>query len=253
MQIDLSDRVALVTGASRGIGRAVARALGSAGARVALHANRNVDAAQDLAAEIGNGATVFQADLGDAPACDRLMPDVIGSLGGLDVLVNNAGLALEAPLELSDDHWLSAWDTTMHVNLRAAAQLSRAAIRYWTDRGTPGRMIHIASRAAFRGDTAEYLAYAASKGGMVALSRSIARAYGKQGITSFVLAPGFTRTDMAQAFIDVYGEAHAAKDIVLDRLTEPEDVAPFVVLLASGLADHATGCTIDINAGSYVH
>ena len=111
----------------------------------------------------------------------------------------------------------------------------------------------IASRAAFRGDTPEMLAYAASKAGLVALMRSIARGLGKQGVKAFVVAPGFTRTDMAAAFVEAYGEAHAVSDLALDRMTEPEDIAPLVTLLASGLADHATGGTFDVNAGSYVH
>lgn len=114
-------------------------------------------------------------------------------------------------------------------------------------------MVHISSRAAFRGDTTAYMAYAASKGGMVSLSRSIARGYGKQGIKSFVVAPGFIQTDMAQQFIDVYGEQFVLDDLALDTLTQPKDLAPTVIFLLSGWMDHATGCTIDVNAGSYVH
>ena len=97
------------------------------------------------------------------------------------------------------------------------------------------------------------MSYAASKGGVIALTRSIARGFGKDGICAFVLAPGFVRTDMAQDFIDEYGEASVVGDLALDHLTEPTDLSPIVVLLASGLADHATGATIDLNAGSYVH
>ena len=137
------------------------------------------------------------------------------------------------------------------MNLRAAAILSREAVVHFASR-SGGRIIHVASRAAFRGDAMEYLAYAASKGGMVALSRSIARGAGKDGVTSFVVAPGYTRTDMAQPFIDLYGEGVALEGNALGRLTEPDDVAPVVVFLASGLADHATGTTIDVNAASYV-
>jgi 3-oxoacyl-[acyl-carrier protein] reductase len=140
----------------------------------------------------------------------------------------------------------------MMVNLNAAALLCKRAVAHFQQQGG-GRIISISSRAAFRGDTADYLAYAASKGGLVSLTRSLARAFGKQGIRAFIIAPGFTRTEMAQDFIDQYGEDYALNDIALERLTEPADLGPMVVLLASGLADHATGCTIDINAGSYVH
>jgi len=114
------------------------------------------------------------------------------------------------------------------------------------------RIVYIASRAAFRGDTADYLAYAASKGGMVALARSVARSFGKQGVKAFVVAPGFTRTEMAGDFIRDYGEDYAMQDIALERMTEPRDIAPLVVFLASGLADHCTGTSIDVNAASYV-
>jgi len=140
----------------------------------------------------------------------------------------------------------------MAVNLRAPAVLSRLAIEHFSAQGG-GRIINISSRAAFRGDQPAYLAYAASKAGLVALTRSIARGFGKAGILAFNVAPGFTRTDMAKGFLDQYGEDYVAGDIALRTLTEPADIAPFVVFLASGLADHSTGCTIDINAASYVH
>jgi NAD(P)-dependent dehydrogenase (short-subunit alcohol dehydrogenase family) len=113
-------------------------------------------------------------------------------------------------------------------------------------------LVNISSRAAFRGDTEDYLAYAASKGGVVSLTRSIARAFGKDNIKAFDLAPGFTHTEMAQVFIDKYGEDYV-KDGALPNMTEPADIARMVVFLASGNADHATGTTIDMNAGSYVH
>jgi NAD(P)-dependent dehydrogenase (short-subunit alcohol dehydrogenase family) len=138
----------------------------------------------------------------------------------------------------------------MRINLEAPAILSREAIR--AAHGGDLRIVFIASRAAFRGDTPDYLAYAASKGGLVSLARSIARGFGKQGVKSFVVAPGFTRTEMAEDFIRAYGEDYAMKDIALDRMTEPGDIAPLVVFLASGLADHCTGTSIDVNAASYV-
>jgi NAD(P)-dependent dehydrogenase (short-subunit alcohol dehydrogenase family) len=141
----------------------------------------------------------------------------------------------------------------MAVNLTASALLSREAITASRSRSSRDvRIVFIASRAAFRGDTPDYLAYAASKGGMVALSRSIARGLGKQGVKAFVVAPGFTRTEMAEDFIRAYGEDYAMKDIALERMTEPGDIAPLVVFLASGLADHCTGTSIDVNAASYV-
>ena len=252
MHIDLSDKRILVTGASRGIGHAIAAALDAAGAQVAIHYNSSKERAEELAQTLKNNPICVQANLADPFSCDSLFSRTISKLGHLDVLINNAGVAIDAPIDASLESWLDAWNTTMAVNLRASELLCRLSIPHFITR-QEGRIINIASRAAFRGDTPGYMTYAASKAGMVALTKSIARAYGKENITAFVIAPGFTRTDMAQDFIDLYGEDHALHDIALQRLTEPKDIAPLVVLLASGLADHATGTSIDVNAASYVH
>jgi NAD(P)-dependent dehydrogenase (short-subunit alcohol dehydrogenase family) len=251
LSIDLQGRAVLVTGASRGIGAAIARAFGKAGARVGVHCGRNRDAADTLAREIGGGAEVFQADLAKPEDCERLWAEAVERFGRVDALINNAGVAIGAPLENDTAAWLEAWETTLAVNLTASALLCRSAIAHFQAKGG-GRIVNIASRAAFRGDTPDYLAYAASKAGQVTLTRSIARAFGKAGIVAFTVAPGFTRTEMAQDFIDQYGEEIASGDIALAKLTEPQDIAPTVVFLASGLADHATGATVDLNAGSYV-
>jgi NAD(P)-dependent dehydrogenase (short-subunit alcohol dehydrogenase family) len=251
MHIDLSDQTILVTGASRGIGRAIAHALGTSGARVAIHYHRSAEPAQALAEKL-DAAQAFQANLATVDGCMQLFDDVAAAFGRIDGLVNNAGVAVQLPLDEPDDDWTEGWTRTMHVNLRAPELLCRHAIRHFRTH-SGGRIINVASRAAFRGDTLDYMAYAASKGGLVALTRSIARGGGGDGIVAFTLAPGFTRTDMAQDFIDEYGEDHATSDLALNRLTEPDDIAPSAVFLASGLADHATGATIDINAGSYVH
>ena len=252
MHIDLTSKTVLVTGGSRGIGAAAVRAFAASGARVAVHCGRNLDAAKALAVEVGRGAEAFQADLVDPAACTPLWDAVVARFGRVDVLVNNAGVATGSPLDGDEAAWLQAWTRTMTVNLTATGLLCRSAISHFQAHGG-GRIINISSRAAFRGDTPDYMAYAASKGGVVALTRSIARGFGKQGIVAFDVAPGFTRTEMAQDFIDQYGEAYAFSDIALSRLTEPGDIAPMLVFLASGLADHATGTTIDVNAGSYVH
>jgi NAD(P)-dependent dehydrogenase (short-subunit alcohol dehydrogenase family) len=258
MTIDLSGITILVTGASRGIGRGLADGLAAAGATVAIHYHRSQARAEELAERMGHGARAFPADLASVEATEQLFDAVVEAYGTIDVLVNNAGVALSAPLDATTDDWQTAWDTTHFVNLRAAEHLSRRFIQHHRvrrerDPDAVGRIIHIASRAAFRGDTPDYLAYASSKGGMVALSRSIARGLGREGIVSFVVAPGFTRTDMAQDFIDAYGEDYAVRDTALGQMAEPQDMAPIVVLLASGQADHATGATIDVNSGSYVH
>lgn len=251
MHIDLTGKTVLVTGASRGIGRSLAEGLAGAGATVAAHGNRNLPEAETLAQSLGHGARAFRADLADPASCENLFEAVVETYGRIDVLVNNAGVALKIPPDVGTEAWLEGWDLTMAVNLRAVELLSRLAVRHFRQH-EGGRIINIASRAAFRGDTPDYMTYAASKGGVVALTRSIARGFGKDGICAFVIAPGFVRTEMAQEAIDVYGEDFVTSDLALNRLTEPADLTPLVVLLASGLADHATGSTIDVNAGSYV-
>ena len=250
MNIDLSGFVILVTGASRGIGRGIAEALGNSGATVAIHYNKNKAVAEDIAQRLKNNSSCFQANLELTQECDNLFQNVINEFGHLDVLINNAGIFKMAPLESKS--WENDWSQTIDVNLRATALLSRLAILHFKKRGG-GRIINIASRAAFRGDDPEHLAYAASKGGMVALTKSIARGFGKDSITSFLIAPGWVKTDMNKETIEKHGEEAISKDLALNQLTEPKDLAPMIVLLASGLADHATGTTIDINAGSYVH
>lgn len=251
MNISLTNKVILVTGGSRGIGKAIALALGASGATIALHYAQNRAGAEEVLAQLPANSFLVQGDFSQGEAPKKIMDQVIEKYGRLDVLINNAGIAIDLPLSHSWKQWQKGWEKTLQVNLIAAGILSKLAIRQFQLQDG-GRIIHIASRAAFRGDVPGYMAYAASKGGMVALSRSIARYFGKDNIHSFVVAPGFTQTEMAQQFIDEFGEEIVKKDLALNELTQPEDVAPTVVFLASGLMDHATGSTIDINAGSYV-
>ena len=252
MNIDLSNRNILVTGASRGIGKAIAEQLLKSGAKVAAHYNSSPVQLEGLTEDQLINLSTFKADLSNADEAAQLIDKVINSIEHIDVIVNNAGVALKSEVEGSLKEFISKWQTTMAVNLQAVGILCKQAIIHFTERKS-GIIINISSRAAFRGDTSDYLAYAASKGGVVALTRSIARAYGKQGIVAFNIAPGFVKTDMADEFIETYGEGIAKDDIALSELTQPEDLAPMVAFLASGLANHATGGTFDINAGSYVH
>ena len=251
MKIDLSNKTILVTGSNSGIGNAIAQELLNAGAKVALHFNSNSDGASKLKEQFSDQCELFQADFNNVDETIKLFEDVLSWVDTLDVLINNAGTAIMNSVNLDDETWIKNWNTIMNINLLAAGVLSKKALEHFkTKHG--GRIINIASRAAFRGDTPDYLAYAASKAGMVALVRSIARGFGKDGITAFSIAPGFTRTAMAQKSIDKYGEDFVIKDIALNELTEPKDIAPIVTLICSGKFDHGTGSNIDINAGSYV-
>ena len=252
MNINLTGQKILVTGASSGIGYAIAGGLAESGATVAVHYNSNASGVEELRERHKERVVPFKADLGQHEQTFDLFHRVLEEFGQLDGIVNNAGTAISSDPEGEDGLWMDSWSKTMRVNLDAVGILCKKAVSHFKQRGQ-GRIVNISSRAAFRGDTPEYFAYGASKAGMLILARSIASHYGKYGIKTFNIAPGFTRTGMAQDFIDQYGEAHALSDIALDRMTEPGDIAPFVVFLLSGMADHATGCTIDINAGSYMH
>lgn len=251
MNIDLKKKVILITGASGGIGAAAARYMAQCGGTIAIHFFRNESGARSLADQIGNDSRAFWSDLAEPPNCVKLVEDVIQAYGRIHVLVNNAGVYESSPISAPVDEWLGKWDHTIAANLTSVGVLCRETIRHFLTAGG-GRIINIASRAAFRGDDADHLAYAASKGGVVSLSRSIARAYGRNNITSFVIAPGFVRTGMTDEYFAEHGEQGVLSELALNRMTEPEDVAPLIAFVASGQMDHATGCTVDINAGSYV-
>jgi 3-oxoacyl-[acyl-carrier protein] reductase len=251
LKIDLSGRVILVTGATGGIGAACALGLARAGATVAVHGLRQTEKARRISRGLCRGSRPFFCDLAEPENAERLFNSVLKTYGRIHVLVNNAGIYRASPLGKKTRSWLAEWDRTMAINLTSAAVLARSAVRHFLKTGG-GRIINIASRAALRGDTKDYLSYAAAKGGMVAMSKTIARAFGKDSIVSFVVAPGYVRTPMTKGYIKKHGEGLILGEMALARMTEPEDIVPTVVLMASGMMDHATGATIDINAGSYV-
>ncbi len=251
MKIDLTGTTALVTGGSSGIGEAISTTLAECGAAVGVHYNTGKDDARRVAERCGNGSAAFGADLHDPEAARNLFTEAARTLGGIDLLVNNAGIFIPAHPEEGYGRWMETWGRTISVNLTAAGVLCREAIEHFDGRG--GRIVNIASRAAFRGETAGYLAYAASKGGLISLSRSIARSFGKKGIKSFTIAPGYVRTPMTEEYLDVHGAEMVANELALTEMTGVDDVAPVVAFIASGKLDHATGCTIDINGGSYIH
>jgi NAD(P)-dependent dehydrogenase (short-subunit alcohol dehydrogenase family) len=251
MNISLKDQRILVTGASRGIGRAIAKQLSESGAEVIIHYNSNEAEAEKLQNELQNTSFTEPCDLSDSSQVIGFIRRLVQKYGTITALVNNAGISPSAADSMATADWLKIWEQTFSVNTTAVGILCKEFIEHAKIQQN-GRIVNISSRAAFRGDTTDYLAYASSKGAIVSLTRSIARHYGKQGIKAFLIAPGFTRTDMASAILEEYGEEFALNDIALNELTTPEDIAPMVTLLCSGLADHATGTSIDMNAGSYV-
>ena len=197
MKIDLSKRTILVTGANSGIGYAIAKQLLESNASVALHYNSKSDGVKELHKQFPNQSEIFEADFNDSDSVINLFDDILSWKDSLDVLINNAGTSIMNSVDLDDKEWINNWNTIMNINLLATGILSKKALQHFKN-NNGGRIINIASRAAFRGDTPDYLAYAASKAGMVALIKSIARGFGKDGITAFSIAPGFTRTAMAQ-------------------------------------------------------
>ena len=231
----------LVTGSSRGIGSAIADALRARGARVIGHATYAWD------------AETIAADLAQPPAPQVLWEQALELAGGtIDAVVNNAGVFAANPLDSSDIAWLDAWEDTLRINLTAAAQLSRFAVRHWLEKATEGRLVHIASRAGHRGDSPEHWHYAASKGGMLALHKTIARAYAAQGILSFAIAPGFTDTSMAEDYLASRGGPALLADIPLGRVATPEEIAVMAAFCALDAPPSMTGAVLDANGASYV-
>lgn len=249
--IDVKNKTILLTGASDGIGRGVADYLMQMGAKVAVHYNSNKAAAETLVEKYRNGSKVFQADLSIEKEIFALFDEVEGYFGKIDVVILNAGVFLPHSTNLDTVDWLKVWKKTIAINLNAVGLLTKLGLDHFLKHGE-GRFIYIGSRAVFRGETEEYLAYAASKGGLTSLARSVARSFGKQNIKSFILSPGFTRTQMAENFIEKHGEERVLNEIALNELTKPEDLAPLIGLMCSGAMDHATGATIDVNAGSHI-
>lgn len=231
----------LLTGSSRGIGAAAKAALEARGARVIGQARKPGDA-HTLAADFckpGAAQALWEA------ALER-------SDGAIDVLVNNAGLFEANPLDASDIAWLDAWEDTLRINLTSAAELSRFAVRHWQQRDVPGRIVHVASRAGHRGDSPAHWHYAASKGGMLAMHKTIARQYAAQGILSFAITPGFTDTAMAGDYLASRGGAGLLADIPLGRVATPEEIASVIVFCALDAPPSLTGATLDANGASYV-
>jgi NAD(P)-dependent dehydrogenase (short-subunit alcohol dehydrogenase family) len=230
----------LVTGASRGIGAAAYNLLKSRGHNVAGHSSRGSD-------------ELIAGELTDPSAPKRLWDEALDRLGGrVDVLVNNAGIYEGVADHSEEDEWHAQWQRTLTINLQASADLSRLAIRHFRERGEGGRIVNVASRAAFRGDSPAHWHYAASKGAMVSMTRTIARGYASEGILCFAVAPGFTVSEMTKEYLQGRGGAQIVADIPLGRVASTDEVAETIRWLATEAPASATGNVVDVNGASYV-
>jgi 3-oxoacyl-[acyl-carrier protein] reductase len=244
-------RAVLVTGASRGIGRAVAQAFARQGDRVAGHHRDSEALAREVLAGLpGDGHTVVRADLADAEAVRLMVETAVASLGGLDVVVNNAGIYVWHPVtEVSYEQWQQVWRDTMAVNLTGAANLTWCAVRHMKETG--GRIVNVSSRGAFRGEP-RHPAYGASKAGLNAFGQSMARALAPFGISVATVAPGYVETEMAAADLNSPRGEEIRAQSPFNRVATPEEIAAAVVYLASDEAEWASGAILDLNGASYL-
>ena len=232
----------LATGTSRGIGEAIASALAGPDLRLIGHASRPTE-----------DATTIPADLDEPGAAAALWDEALQRLDGrIDILVNNAGIFEASPIDQPDDEWCRQWERTMRINLTASAELCRLAVLHWQQRGSGGRIVNVASRAAYRGDSPAHWHYAASKAGMVALTKTIARGYARDGIYAFAVCPGFTMTGMADEYLASRGGDQLLADIPLGKVATPDEVAIAIRFLAIDAPPSMTGAVVDINGASYV-
>lgn len=248
----MSDRGVLVTGGSRGIGAAIARAFADRGDRVAIHYGRSADAAESVLASLpGAGHVTVQADMTDPEAVRRAVDAAADRLGRLDVLVNNAGVFVASPpLTTSYEDWRDTWTQTLATNLSGAANAAYCAIPHLRAAGG-GAIVNVSSRGAFRGEPRNP-AYGASKAGLNAFGQSLALALAPEGISVGTVAPGFVQTEMAREVLDgPEGDAVRAQS-PFGRVARPEEVAAAVLWLASPEALFSTGTIIDVNGGSYL-
>jgi 3-oxoacyl-[acyl-carrier protein] reductase len=247
---------ALVTGGSRGIGAAVAKALAATGHRIAVHAGRDTAAAAEVAAKLpGDGHTVVTGDLGDPSACARIVAETVDALGDLDVLVNNAGVFAAHPIDEVDyDTWQRAWQDTLAVNLLGPANLAWQVVEHARCRpsGPAGtRLIAVGSRGAYRGEP-RTPAYGASKAGLHALTQSLAIALAPLGIMCAAVAPGFVETDMARTVLDgPDGDAVRAQS-PFGRVATADEIAATVAWLATDAPEWVSGTVLDANGASYL-
>ena len=240
-------KTVLITGCSRGIGLEIAKSSLKKGWRVVGTARKSEFPKEISSSDKFRGVHV---DLGSVDEMREFIKPLLEQESP-EVLINNAGIFTDAGMEDSDEKWLDVWNRTMDVNLLSSSLLSKWFLQQNVEADRGGIIINVSSRAAYRGDTQEYAAYAASKAGMVAFTKSIARDYSRKGILAYSIAPGFIETDMASDAVELLGKEHLLKGSAFDEITQPDEVAEMVTFLAEGTLPHASGQTFHINGGSY--
>lgn len=230
----------LVTGASRGIGAATYELLKSKGHNVAGHSSRG-------------GSGLIAGDLTDPDAPRKIWDEALDTFGGrIDALVNNAGIYEAVAEDSSDADWHAAWDRMFRINVQAPADLARLAVLHFRKRGEGGRIVNVASRAGWRGDSPHHWHYAASKGAVLAMTKTMARGYASEGILAFAVSPGFTVSEMTEEYLAGRGGSKIVAEIPLGRVATTDEVAETIRWLATEAPASATGTNIDVNGASYV-
>lgn len=247
--MELSNKVILITGGSKGIGLSTARLMHEQGANVISQYNTSLPENY----LVNNERIHFiQADLSTTDGVQMLWQEALHVHGKIDVIVNCAGVMRPADIESSYDEWISVWDYALQLNVISVAWLSQKAAIYFAS-NSGGTIINLSSRVGYMGSSdPKYLNYAASKGAVMALTKTIARAYAKNNVLAYVIAPGMVETDMTKGLLEERGREDLINSIPLKEFAMPSDIAEMILFLATGKARHATGSTFHINSGSYI-
>lgn len=252
LNVDLSGKTALITGASRGIGRAIAIRYAESNARVIVHYNKNQMAAEQTLTKLKPGDHfIVSADISDPVATKKMVDTVLSKTQRIDILINNAGIFEEAPIaEQNYEEWQNRWERTIATNLIGAANVTFLVAKNMMQHGG-GKIINISSRGAFRGEPLAP-SYGASKAGLNAMSQSLAQALAPYNIFVYVIAPGFVETEMARSALQGERGAEIRRQSPLNRVAYPSEIANTALFLASEGIDFLTGCIIDVNGASYL-
>ena len=250
--MNFNHKSVLITGASRGIGKATAIAFAEKGAKIGINFRKNVEEAKKTLSELpGEGHQLFQADISEKKNCQKLIDDFVTEFGQIDVLVNNAGISIFHEIDKVDfDHWTHAWEETFKTNLFAAANMTYWAAQAMMKSGG-GRIVNVSSRGAFRGEPTKP-AYGASKVAINAMTQSLAKKLAPYHIYLGVVAPGFTETEMAAETLTPAERENLLRESPFKRMATPQEVAHAILFLASDGAEYSSGTIIDVNGASYL-